>query len=494
MNVHYNGAIKDMKNNQALFIIFGATGDLAGRKLYPALFNLYQKGYLSENFAVIGTARREWTDSYFQTIVFDSVKDETGNQTLAEKFSRHFYYKSHNVYDTAHYHSLRQLAETLENHYQINGNRFFYLSMSPKLFSVITDHLQSEHLMSSQGSNRVIIEKPFGFDYQSSKDLNDEITKNFTPDQIYLIDHYLGKEMVQNITALRFSNPLFVKTWNKEFISNIQVTLSEDLGVFERGSYYDENGAIRDMVQNHVLQVISLLMMDPPNRLESKAIIEKKIQALESIAAVTKENVQELIVRGQYIARDTNEKSYRDEDKVDPNSKTETFVAGKIISNTEMLKDVPIYYRTGKQLAAKETRIDIVFKNTEETSYANQPLADNILSIEIDPNQRIVFQLNKKETGLENKLESFKLIEAQESLNQTKPAEAYESLLLDALLGEQRNFAQYREVAASWKYVDSIYAALKNKEDLTFYPIASTGPKEADALLASAGHYWIWKG
>jgi len=483
------------QKNNALFIIFGATGDLASKKLFPALYNLYSKGYLSENFSVIGTARREWSDDYFQNVVMEAIDGVTTSEDMKKSFAGHFYYKSHNVKDTEHYIELKKLADQLDEKYSIGGNRVFYLSMAPNLFGVITDHLNSENLVKKSGFNRVIIEKPFGYDYSSSKKLNDEISDVFDSDQLYRIDHYLGKEMVQNISALRFSNPLFSTIWNKNAISNIQITLSEDFGVQERGGYYDENGALKDMVQNHILQIFSLLAMEAPKSFNSEEVLKEKVKALKSIKSVNDSEIKNTIIRGQYVAPLNNSEliSYRDEDKVDNQSNTETFVAGKIEINNPLFKGVPFYYRTGKQLAEKTSRIDVVFKGNSENLFDEEKASENILTIHLDSSEGVTLSLNQKETGHDMIIKSTQLTEGENE--NTNVPEAYEVLIQDALTGNQTNFAHYEEVSESWKYVDNIKNIWQNdSSDLVPYEIGSMGPKEADELLEQNGHYWIYNG
>lgn len=483
------------QKTNALFIIFGATGDLASKKLFPALYNLYSKGYLSENFSVIGTARREWSDDYFQKVVMNAIKDITTAEDKGKSFAEHFYYKSHNVKDTDHYEELKRLADQLDKKYSIGGNRIFYLSMAPNLFGVITDYLNSENLATKNGFNRVIIEKPFGYDYISSKELNDEITEAFDADQLYRIDHYLGKEMVQNILALRFSNPLFSTIWNKNAISNIQITLNENFGVQERGGYYDKNGALKDMVQNHILQIFSLLTMEEPETFNSEEVLKEKVKALKSIKPIGDSEIKNSIVRGQYVAPADHSElvSYRDEEKVDNNSNTETFVAGKIEVNNPRFEGVPFYYRTGKQLAEKTSRIDVVFKGNSNNLFDEEKASKNILTINLDSSQGITLSLNQKETGHDMIIKSTQLTEAE--TENTNIPEAYEVLIQDALTGNQTNFAHYEEVAESWKYVDNIENTWKNDSSgFTSYEIGSMGPDKANELLEKHNHHWVYNG
>lgn len=480
---------------KALFIIFGGTGDLAYRKLYPALYRLYTKGFLDEHFAVIGTARREWSDEYYQEVVRDAINDLKESDEHAAEFSTHFRYQPHNVKDTAHYDTLKTLADKLDNEYNLEGNRIFYLSMSPTFFGTITKHLRSQKLITENGFNRVIIEKPFGTDFESSKALNDEILEAFNEDQLYRIDHYLGKEMVQNMQALRFSNPVIETLWNKNFISNIQITLSENIGVEDRGGYYDQSGALRDMIQNHVLQIVSLVAMDVPDSFNASEILEKKVAVLKALKKLNTEEIRENFIRAQYSASpiDSNQLAYRNEDKVDENSMTETYVAGKLEIENERWSGVPFYIRTGKRLTAKEARVDIVFKNSSLHLFDEEKAEENVLTIYMGPEEGFTLTLNEKKIGpgMHTAPVSLDNLRDEETIRQSP--EAYEKLILDALNGDETHFAHWEEVAASWKFVDRIRQAWDESSlNLVFYESGSSGPKEADELLTKNNHSWVW--
>ena len=390
-----------MQEQKVLITFFGATGDLASRKLYPALFRLFQKGFIRNHFAVIGTARREWTNEYFREVVVKSIQHLTEDATQIEEFVNHFYYQAHNVTDTHHYVVLKKLSETLDQQYEIEGNRIFYLAMAPSFFGTITQHLKEENLLTNEGYNRLIIEKPFGKDYISAQTLNEQLRHSFDENQIYRIDHYLGKEMIQNITAVRFANRVFETMWNRNHIDNVQITLAEQVGVEERGGYYETSGALRDMVQNHILQILALVAMEPPQSFE--AVRQNKINVLEQLRHYSPEEVSKNFVRGQYgPSLDGNLPGYRQDQNVSDDSNMETYVAGKVFIDNERWKDVPFYVRTGKNLDSKTTVIDVIFKEADSPLFEHETkgkCASNRISIHITPKEGFCFIINSKAVG-----------------------------------------------------------------------------------------------
>lgn len=476
------------QEQKALFIVFGGSGDLAYRKLYPALYRLYSKKLLKENFAVIGTARRPWTDEYYQDIVLDSIADIKKNDEEAKEFASHFRYQSHNVNDKENYRSLLQLADKLDQEYKLEGNRVFYLSVSPEFFGTIATHLRSENLISDNGFNRLVIEKPFGNNYESANELNNDVLEAFTEEQIYRIDHYLGKEMIQNLLALRFSNPLFKNIWNKDHISNFQVTLAEDIGIEDRGVYYEHSGALRDMVQNHILQIVSLLYMDEPTSYDSDLITQNKINVIKNLKRINQNNVDDKFIKGQYTtsSKHPDVLDYRSENEVASDSEVETYIAGKVESNYDKWENVPIYVRTGKRMKYKNTQIDVVFKDAETPLFNTD--SQNILSIHIGPEQALSLQLNNKLVGHQFDLENINLKHSPV----TKAPEDYERLFLSVLKGDKTNFVHWEEVSESWKYIDDIRLSWKkNKSELYLYPVFSNGPEEALSLLKKDYTQWF---
>lgn len=476
-------------NKKVLLTLFGATGDLAARKLYPALYQLYKKNHLSKQFAMIGTGRREWSDEYYRQIVKSSIQDIDSKYELQDEFTNHFYYYSLDVTSVDSYRDLKVYSNQIAEKHKVSDNRIYYLSMSPSFFKVITENLKNFGFLDFGGFNRVIVEKPFGEDEKSAIQLAKDLNESVDLKDLFFIDHYLGKAMVKNLLTLRFSNPLIKGIWNNNHINNIQITLAERIGVEDRGNFYDQTGVLKDMVQNHILQCFSLLTMNEPKSLSTKDILEEKIKAIESID-LTDQTLVGSTIRGQYVANKTiGEESYRDNKNVADDSTTETFVAGKIESQQTFLKGVPIYYRSGKKLHQKMTRLDIVFKDKEESLYNN---SQNVLTIHLDPEETIELTINGKDIGLNKDLDKYSMKLDTNNQNMTSPS-AYESLLYDALNGNQINFAQLEEIIASWKYVDRMKELWqRTNQELIPYEVYSEGPLESFSLLENDGHYWIF--
>ncbi|WP_085994082.1 glucose-6-phosphate dehydrogenase [Oceanobacillus senegalensis] len=483
---------------KSVIVIFGATGDLAKRKLFPSIYNLYKKGKLSENFAVVGLARRPWTDEILRENVEQSIKDAKStdeDKNLAD-FVSHFYYRSFDVTNDASYDDLNRLIIDLEGEYQTEGNRLFYLAMAPNFFGLIAKKLKEYGLKETSGWTRLIIEKPFGVNLETAKELNNEIRQAFDENQIYRIDHYLGKEMVQNIEVIRFANGIFEHLWNNQFISNIQITASELLGVEERARYYDESGAARDMLQNHILQMVALLLMEPPINLTTDEIRSEKIKVLRALRKIGPEKVDNYFVRGQYDSGEINGEavpSYREEDEALAESSTETYVAGKLTIDNYRWAGVPIYVRTGKRLAEKTVNITVQFKDLPMNLYykSDNERHPNLLSINIQPDAGITLVINANKSGAGSLAEPIELSYNQNEVPGINTPEAYEKLLYDCTIGDATNFTHWDEVALSWEFVDPILEAWSNsKPNFPNYKSGSMGPKEADELLEKDGFHW----
>ncbi len=479
---------------KVLFTFFGASGDLAKRKLYPALFRFYKSGHLAENFAVIGTARRPWSKSHFEEVVIDSIADLVDNPRQASDFASHFYYQSHDVNDTAHYQALKNLQDELADKYQTGHNKIFFLSMAPHFFGVIAKHLKSEKIVDGKGFERLIIEKPFGTDLASAQQLNNELSEAFSEDQIYRIDHYLGKEMVQNIFAVRFANPIFEQMWSRDYIDNVQITFSESIGVEDRAGYYDKSGALKDMVQNHALQLLSVLAMDKPASFQEADIRSEKIKVFESLRLQDEEELKQNFVRAQYTSGHFNGDDYigyLDEPNIAENSQTETFAAGTFFVDTERFKDVPFFFRTGKRMTEKGTRVNIVFKPTQ--NIFGQPFQANVLTIYIQPTEGFTLHINGKEVGTDFRITPVNLQFRHSAENIANSPESYEKLIFDALNGDSINFSHWREVKASWRLIDRIVQLWQSQQvPLHTYPAGTMGPQAAFDLLEKHGVSWHW--
>ena len=482
-------------SSKVIVTIFGASGDLAKRKLYPSLFRLYKSGNLSDHFAVIGTARRPWSKEYFESVVVESILDLADSAEEAQAFASHFYYQSHDVNDTEHYIELRKLQAELNEKYQTEHNKLFFLSMAPQFFGTIAKHLKSEQIVDGKGFERLIVEKPFGTDYETASKLNEELLATFNEEQIYRIDHYLGKEMIQSIFAIRFANMIFENVWNREHIDNVQITFAERLGVEERGGYYDESGALRDMVQNHTLQLLSLLAMDKPASFTKDDIRAEKIKVFKNLYHPTDEELKEHFIRGQYRSGKVDGMkyiSYRSEPNVNPESMTETFASGAFFVDTDRFRDVPFFFRTGKRLTEKGTHVNIVFKQMD--SIFGEPLAPNILTIYIQPTEGFSLSLNGKEVGEEFKLAHNSLDYRTDATATGASPDPYEKLIYDVLNNNSTNFSHWEEVSASWKLIDRIEKLwAENGAPLHDYKAGTMGPQASFDLLEKYGAKWTWQ-
>ncbi|MFD1334593.1 glucose-6-phosphate dehydrogenase [Oceanobacillus iheyensis] len=481
---------------RAVIVIFGATGDLAKRKLFPSIYRLYRSGKLDEHFAVIGLARRPWTDEVLRENVENSIQEALSPDEDLSEFISHFYYKSFDVTEKESYQGLNEIIQNLEGQYQTEGNRLFYLAMAPDFFGAIANQLNDYGLKNTSGWTRLVIEKPFGHDLPSAKKLNHELQAAFREDQIYRIDHYLGKEMVQNIEVIRFANGIFEHLWNNRFISNIQITSSETLGVEERARYYDTSGATRDMVQNHMLQMVALLAMEPPISLTTEEVRSEKIKVLRALRMMETNEIDDYFIRGQYGAGTVKGNSvigYQDEDEQLENSRTETFVAGKLLIDNYRWAGVPFYIRTGKRMTEKSTKIVIEFKDIPMNLYyqKDDQRNPNLLVINIQPNEGITLCLNARKSGEGALAEPIQLAYHQNAVSGINTPEAYEKLIYDSMLGDATNFTHWDEVALSWQFVDKILANWsENQPAFPNYRSGSMGPDASDELLKKDGFHW----
>ena len=483
----------------ASIVIFGATGDLAHRKLFPALYQLYQKGHMKENFSVVGVSRKEYSHEDFQAEVASAINEHApgAKSEIVQKFASHFYYLKMDVTSEPSYHELEELLNVLDRDYQTNGNRLYYLAMAPKFFGTIPTFLKSEGITRTEGWQRIVIEKPFGHDLPSATKLNEEIQQCFNEDDIYRIDHYLGKEMVQNIQVIRFGNAIFESIWNNKYIDSVQITSSETLGVEDRAAYYEKSGALLDMVQNHMLQMVMMVAMEPPGELKPEHIRDEKVKVLRSLRFFNEEEVKQNVVRAQYSSGEMKGEKvpgYLQEENVAPESKTETFVAAKLFIDNFRWTGVPFYIRTGKRMAVKSTEIVIQFKQGPMALYhaKTEKYQPNLLRIHIQPDEGVSLTLNAKPKGDTSDLLPIDMTYNNKSTAEMNSPEAYEKLLHDCLLGNSTYFTRWDEVALSWEFIDRITKAWQSGTGslLTEYTSGSMGPVEADQLLTADGHSW----
>ncbi|MFX3673603.1 MAG: glucose-6-phosphate dehydrogenase [Paenisporosarcina sp.] len=478
------------------FVLFGATGDLAKRKIYPALFNLFVDHKLPDSFLVIGVGRHEFSDVDFQTHVKESLmtfsRHLINDTSKKEEFLKSFQYCQLDATNAGGYKKLLELVEQNEKDRKIKQNRMFYLSVAPEFFGVIASNIKESGLGSTKGWKRLIIEKPFGHDLESARTLNEKLSKSFEEDEIYRIDHYLGKPMVQNLETLEFANPVLQSLWNNQYIANVQITASETVGVEERAGYYEKAGAIRDMVQNHMLQLLMMTSMHLPKRISAKDISDEKRIVMESLRLLQKQEVVKNIVRGQYGPGEIKSKpviGYVEEPGVDASSTNDTFVAARLWIDNPLWDGVPFYIRTGKRMTEKTTQIVIEFKNPLNYLYKNavQNVEPNLLVINVSPIEGVSMQLNSK-NPLTGNLEP---IIVDFFVTEKDVPEAYELLIFDALRGDSTFFAHWDEVELSWKWIQPVLDAFEeNILPLHLYQSGSMGPDAAHQLLETNGFRW----
>ncbi|WP_163195214.1 glucose-6-phosphate dehydrogenase [Clostridium thermarum] len=483
----------------AVMVIFGGTGDLTHRKLMPSLYNLFYQGLLPDNFAVVSVGRRDLTDEEYRNQVKESTEKFARfklDEELWNKMKEVIYYVRFNFDDDDGYVHLKGILSDLDNKYNTAGNRLYYLAVSPEYFEVIVDKLDVHKMaLVDNCVRRIVIEKPFGRDLASATYLNEQITRVFKEENTYRIDHYLGKEMIQNIMVMRFANSVFEHLWNNRYIDNIQISSTETVGVENRGGYYENAGALKDMVQNHMFQLLTLTAMEPPVNLETESIRDEKVKVLRSLQPVTEKFVRENMVRGQYGRGEIgihNVKGYREEDRVSPESDTETFVAMKLYIENYRWAGVPFYIRSGKRMANKTTEIVVQFKSLPKILYAkDMDLQPSLLVIKVQPKEGIMFQFNAKKPGTGNEIIPIQMDFCQNCSMENDSPEAYERLISDLIKGDSTLFTRWDEVEFSWKYVDDVTRIWRNeKTQFPNYAAGSWGPEAAHELLRRDGRQW----
>jgi glucose-6-phosphate 1-dehydrogenase len=486
-----------------IMVIFGAAGDLTRRKLIPALYNLAKQQLLSREFAVVGLSHGSMSTDDFRKWVAEDIRRYAGGNAdldLIEWFLRRVYYTTGEFDDKNVYANLKQFLEKVNQDHSTHGNYFFYMATAPRFFGPVVEQLSAAGLMeqNAQHWRRVIIEKPFGHDLDSAKALNAQLLKVASEKQIYRIDHYLGKETVQNILAFRFANGIFEPIWNRRYIDHVQISVTETVGVEQRGSYYDTAGALRDMVPNHIMQLISLTAMEPPVSFQADAVRDEQNKILRAIQPLSSEDVLSKTVRGQYgsgTMESQHVPGYREEEDVPPDSKTETFVAMKLAIDNWRWADVPFYLRTGKSLAAQNTHITIQFRRAPFVLFRDTPvenLMPNQLVLHIQPEEGISLQFAAKVPGPIMRLGAVDMNFEYADYFGTQPSTGYERLLHDCMIGDATLFQRADMVEAGWCVVSPVLDVWKALPPRNFpnYPAGSWGPKEADELLERDGRRW----
>ncbi len=492
-------------------VICGATGDLTERKLGPALYNTLLGGFLPPEFTVVGFARRDLSDEEFCAHLLDGINKHSRNKPAKEaiwdSFTRGIEYHRGDFDDPAAYVELAKRLDRIDRDRGTAGNRLFYLAVPPSLYPEIVNQLDRAGLAGSgsrrrtgspKGWTRVIVEKPFGYDLESARTLNHEIAEVFDEDQVFRIDHYLGKETVQNLAVFRFGNGLFEPIWNRRYIDSVQITVAETVGVEGRGEFYDATGALRDIVQNHALQLMAMFAMEPPVEFAAQDLRDEKLKVLRGVKPMATADVAANTVRGQYVSGWVEgEKlgSYRDEPDVPPDSETETFAAIKLSIDSWRWAGVPFYIRTGKALPTRVTEISVQFKRAPLALFARAgvPTVDpNVLAIRVQPDEGILLRFGAKVPGQGLQIRTVNMDFRYGSSFAVDSPDAYETLLLDAMVGDASLFTRDDEIERSWEILDPILEAWKvgSGGPLHFYAAGTWGPPAADELLERDGRAW----
>jgi glucose-6-phosphate 1-dehydrogenase len=483
-----------------LLVIFGASGDLTSRKLIPALYKLFTEKLLPPGFAILGASRTDLSTEQFRKKISDELSKNTGNSlddSSIIDFSSLLYYVSLDTSNTEDYIKVSEKISELRQSLSLGGNCIFYLATPPTLNVTITTGLKINDLTANSESwKRIIVEKPFGMNLKSARELNNHLLTCFTEDQIYRIDHYLGKETVQNVMVTRFSNGIFEPLWNRNYIHHVEITAAESLGVEGRGGYYDKSGALRDMIQNHLLQLLTFVAMEPPTIMHAHAIRNETLKVLQSIRHI--EDINKNVIRGQYIGSEVNGikyKAYREEPGVPGDSKTETYLALKLFIDNWRWGGVPFYLRTGKCLPVRVTEIVVHFKPTPHSLFCFDEGGlnnDNQLIIRIQPDEGILLKIGMKIPGGGFRVQDVNMDFHYSDLGGQTLPEAYQRLLIDCMQGDATLFTRGDAIEQSWKIVDPILNAWEKNPEIPIYgyPAMTWGPVETDKLMDDPGMTW----
>jgi glucose-6-phosphate 1-dehydrogenase len=475
-------------------VIFGASGDLTHRKLIPALYSLEYRGLLPENFAVVGVARTESSTEAWRKKMREAVSEfgrDPMHKDVWERLASGMHYVTTDFSSESGESEVMKLLEQLDKERGTKGNRVYYLAVPPTAIRAVVDKLGERPR--PKGWVRLIVEKPFGHDFASAKAMNEDIVTHFAEDEIFRIDHYLGKETVQNVLAFRFANGIFEPIWNRRYIDNVQITVAESIGIEDRASFYESAGAIRDVVQNHMLQLLAITAMEPPADFEADAVRNEKVKVVRAIAPPD----PAYVVRGQYGPGEVDGKKvpgYREEPGVAADSRTETYVALKVFVDNWRWAGTPFYLRTGKHFSSRSTTIVALFRPAPHPPFleiAGEGLRPNVLVIHIQPDEGISIRIGAKVPGQGMTIQPVHLGFEYDQAFHVQLPEAYEKLILDAMLGDATLFTRIDEVEAQWAFVDSVVAQWQNaKPDFPNYAAGSKGPKSADALMTRDNRVW----
>lgn len=484
-------------------VIFGASGDLTRRKLVPALFRLASQRLLPAEFAIVGLSRSALSDDEFRSRMREALTTFSADKRLDEEvwssFAQGLFYLAGDIGNPETYTKLKSLLDRIATERSTGQNRVFYLSTAPAQYHDAIRNLGTSRLAEENEGHwtRVIIEKPFGTDLDTARQLNVEVASVFDEEQVYRIDHYLGKETVQNLISFRFANGIFEPIWNRQYIDHVQITNAETIGVEGRGAYYESAGVIRDMIQNHVFQVLSLVAMEPPNSLSGNAIRDEKIKAMQAVRNFTTDEVNEFAVRGQYGPGSVGGQAvpgYREEPGVNPNSQTETFAALKLYIDNWRWAGVPFFLRSGKRMPKRVTEIAIQFKQAPHllfSQYAEQNLEPNVLVVRIQPDEGITLRIGVKIPGQQTRLRWVNMDFRYGASFGVDPPEAYERLLLDCMRGDATLYARRDMTERGWEIVEPILEAVQHtKDEFPNYEAGSWGPARAIEFIEKEGREW----
>ncbi|MGD2119628.1 MAG: glucose-6-phosphate dehydrogenase [Chromatiales bacterium] len=487
-----------------IMIIFGAAGDLTSRKLVPALFHLFKAGLLPDSFAVVGLDRLDMNDAAFRDHLDQHIRSQTGDsfdQAVWDKLAQRIHYMQGNMQEQQCYVDLSQLLDSIDASRLTEKNYLFYLAVPPSLFGDITEHLAARQLLTETPDDwrRVIIEKPFGYDLLSARALNQKLHENLLEKQIYRIDHYLGKETVQNIMVFRFANGFIEPLWNRQHIDHVQITVAESIGVEHRGSYYEQAGALRDMIPNHLLVLLGFLAMEPPNSFDAFAVRDEVNKVLDAIQPLAPEEVLRHAVRGQYgsgrMPNGETVQAYRESANVDPQSRTETYAALKLSMDNWRWAGVPFYLRTGKRLPAQYSEVAIQFRNAPRTMFKGtetEEMNPDMLVLRIQPNEGIHMSFGAKIPGPTMRVETVNMDFSYIDYFGNAPATGYETLIYDCMNGDATLYKHADTVEKGWEIVESVmdvWSALPPR-DFPNYAAGSWGPQPAGDLLKNDGRRW----